>query len=312
MADIIAIDIGGTNIKYGIIDHEGHIKNKGIVPTEAYNGGQALMDKVQNIVKQEIDHTSHLLGIGVSSAGQIEPKTGSVRFATDNLPGWTGMPIKDILTKRFNVPVYVDNDVNCAALGEFWQGAAQHRDDIIMITLGTGIGGAIVKEGRIFYGADGAAGEFGHMMLYPDGIRCTCGLNGCYEQYASTNALIRMFTDRLNEGEAYILDENVAISGKDIFEAEKHGDRLAMNVINEWITYISWGLSIIVHSLNPSTIIIGGGVSAQGKEFIDRIKKKTIQLIMPSFAEHLSIKPAELSNDAGIIGAAYGVMRGDI
>lgn len=312
LADIIAIDIGGTNIKYGIVDHTGYIRDRGIVPTEAHYGGQVLIEKIEGIIQRELNNTSNLLGIGISSAGQIEPKTGSVRFATDNLPGWTGMPIKDILTSRFKVPVYVDNDVNCAALGEFWMGAAQNRDNIIMLTLGTGIGGAIIKEGRVFYGANGAAGEFGHMMLYPNGIKCTCGLCGCYEQYASTNALIRMVTDRIDAGEISILGENSVIGGKDIFKAENHGDRLAKESIDEWISYIAWGLSIIIHSLNPSTIIIGGGVSKQGEEFIYRVKKKTIPLIMPSFAQHLSIRPAEFSNDAGIIGAAYGVMQGEI
>ena len=149
MADIIAIDIGGTNIKYGIVDHTGYIRDRGIVPTEAHYGGQVLIEKREGIIQRELNNTSNLLGIGISSAGQIDPKT--VLYALQLITCQVGQvcPIKDILTSRFKVPVYVDNDELCCSR-EFWMGAAQNRDNIIMLTLGTGIGGAIIKEGRVF------------------------------------------------------------------------------------------------------------------------------------------------------------------
>lgn len=184
-------------------------------------------------------------------------------------------------------------------------GAAKGRDDIVMITLGTGVGGGIIRGGQIYYGSKYLAGEFGHIKLYPKGRLCTCGLEGCYEQYASTSALVRMAKERLENNEDSILHSYAAINGKSIFEAEQRGDVLAKQLIDEWIYYISWGLVSLIHSLNPSMIVIGGGVSAQGRAFTDRIKEKTLEMTIPSFAKGLDIVPAALGNDAGIIGAAY-------
>lgn len=309
LSNIVSVDIGGTYMKYGIIEHTGAIRSKSICPTDANRGGQVLIEKVKRIISMEIEHGKNIIGIGISTAGQVEPRSGSVKFASDNLPGWTGMHIKDILESTFNLPVYVDNDVNAAALGELWLGAGRGCDNLIMLTLGTGIGGAIVYNRKIFYGSNGAAGEFGHINLYESGIPCTCGLEGCYEQYASTNALIRLVKERLADVPDSALNNISELNGERIFRAEQSGDLLAREAIETWIGYIARGLSIIIHSFNPDTIIIGGGVSRQGASFIDRIKDRTKAVTMSSFFNGLSIRGASLFNDAGLIGAAYGVLK---
>lgn len=305
MREIIAIDIGGTNIKYGTVSVDGALTDTGIVPTEDYKGREKLLSKLGDIIEGQMSRAHEVIGIGISTAGQVDSHRGSITFATDALPGWTGTEVKGILEQRFNLPAFVNNDVNAALLGEFWQGAAKGKDDVLMITLGTGVGGGIIKDNEIFYGARYLAGEFGHIKLYPQGRLCACGLEGCYEQYASTSALIRMAREKLEEDMDSKLHSYKRLNGKNIFDAEKHGDRLAREVLEEWIFYVSWGLVSLIHSLNPSTIVIGGGVSAQGHVLTDRIKEKTFNMILPSFAQGLDIVPAALGNDAGMMGAAY-------
>lgn len=309
MKGIIAIDIGGTNIKYGTVLTNGTLINTAIVSTKEHKGREKLLTKLGGIIEEERSKTDNIIGIGISTAGQVDSKRGSITFATEALPGWTGTHVKDILEQKFKLPVCVNNDVNSALMGEYWMGAAKGRDDVLMITLGTGVGGGIIRDGEIYYGANYLAGEFGHIKLYPEGRLCVCGQTGCYEQYASTSALVRMAKERLKSYKDSILHSSDDIDGKSIFKAEEKGDRLAKAVIEEWIFYISWGLVSLIHSLNPSIIVIGGGVSAQGRALTDRIKERVVDMIMPSFAKGLTIVPAALSNDAGLIGAAYFLKR---
>lgn len=309
MREIIAIDIGGTNIKYGTVLEDGSLKDTGIISTQNYKGREKLLSKLGNIIDGQLAKTHEVIGIGISTAGQVNSKKGSITFATDALPGWTGTEVKEILEQRFNLPTYVNNDVNAALLGEFWQGAAKGRDDVLMITLGTGVGGGIIRNKEIYYGSRYLAGEFGHIKLYPKGRPCVCGQEGCYEQYASTSALVRLVEEGLETNGDSLLHSYDEINGKTIFEAEQRGDTLANELIEKWIFYISWGLVSLIHSLNPSIIIIGGGVSAEGRALTDRIKDKTLSMTIPSFGEELDIVPATLGNDAGLMGAAYFAKR---
>ncbi len=248
-------------------------------------------------------------GIGISTAGQVDKGLSFVRQATENLSNWTGVHLKSILEEQFGLPVWVENDVNAAALGEAWLGSGKNRGDIAMITLGTGIGGAIIKDGNVYRGINGAAGEFGHIRLYRYGLACTCGLSGCYEQYASTGALVRKIKSALEQDATSMLHGVSKLNGETIFQVERKGDILAREVINDWIYHIAWGLSTIIHSLNPELIIIGGGISREGEYLVGRIRREVRKMIMQSFADGLEIVPAMLSNNAGIIGAAYIVLQ---
>lgn len=187
-------------------------------------------------------------------------------------------------------------------MGELNKGAGQSEPNFVMVTLGTGIGGAIITERKLYRGKNGYAGELGHICLIPGGEKCSCGLLGCFQQYGSTKALIKSVYKRLEEGRPSLLSSRDNITGSDIFSAAQAGDRLARECIDDWTNYIAWGLSIVVHSLDPGIIIIGGGVSAQGQRLINIIEQKLQSMLAPQFRGKVEIRGAKLSNDAALIG----------
>ncbi|TSJ65803.1 ROK family protein [Allobacillus salarius] len=293
-----AIDIGGTSIKYGVLDNHGKVLTKSKTPTDVKGGGPAILNQVKDLVRAlQADH--ELSGIAVSTAGQINRKEGTVIYATDSLPNYTGLNIKEILESEFGVPVTVDNDVNCAAVGEYWKGAAKQVDQFLCMTLGTGIGGAIVINGEIYDGAAYSAGEFGHMNLYPGGEPCTCGDEGCYERYASSKALSK-------RARSVIEDYN---SLPNLFWRAKNEDKLAESVINRWVDDVALGIKTLVHIFNPPMIVIGGGVSEQGDYLLGKLEQRVNNRIMSSFERSLSIKLAQNGNDANLQGAVYQLLK---
>lgn len=300
--DYLALDIGGTSIKYGIIDDEGNIKESYCTDTDAAKGSHNLINNIFNIIESMIKD-KEIKGIGISTAGQVNSITGEIIFATEAFPGWTGVQLKKIVEEKFNILCYVDNDVNCAALGDMWKGSAKDSKDFICLTLGTGIGGAIVLDGNLYRGNNFIAGEFGHMTIYKDGEKCNCGGNGCFERYASTSALILRAKRELN------LSEDSNINGKIIFEKVVSGEKDYIKIVDEWAYYVALGLKNIIYIFNPSLIIIGGGVSAQGELLISLIESQLKKIIMPSFLNKLSIKVSKCGNNAGMLGAVCGLKK---
>nr|WP_289037872.1 ROK family protein [uncultured Allobacillus sp.] len=293
-----AIDIGGTSIKYGVLDNHGKVLTKSKTPTDVKGGGPAILNQVKDLVRAlQADH--ELSGIAVSTAGQINRKEGTVIYATDSLPNYTGLNIKEILESEFGVPVTVDNDVNCAAMGEYWKGAAKQVDQFLCMTLGTGIGGAIVINGEIYDGAAYSAGEFGHMNLYPGGEPCTCGDEGCYERYASSKALSKRARSVIEDYDSL----------PDLFSRAKNEDKLAESVINRWVDDVALGIKTLVHIFNPPMIVIGGGVSEQGDYLLGKLEQRVNNRIMSSFERSLSIKLAQNGNDANLQGAVYQLLQ---
>ena len=293
-----AIDIGGTSIKYGVLDDHGKILKKAKIPTDVKGGGQAILNQVKNLVWElQADHK--LSGIAVSTAGQINRKEGTVIYATDSLPGYTGLNIKQELESEFGLPVTVDNDVNCAAVGEYWKGAAKQVDQFLCMTLGTGIGGAIVINGEIYDGAAYSAGEFGHMNLYPGGEPCTCGDGGCYERYASSQALSKRARNIIEDYDSL----------PDLFWRAKNEDKLAESVINRWVDDVALGIKTLVHIFNPPMVVIGGGVSEQGDYLLEKLEQRVNNRIMVSFEKSLTIKLAQNGNDANLQGAVYQLLQ---
>lgn len=300
--DYLALDIGGTSIKYGIIDDEGNIKESYCKDTEAAKGSHNLTKNIFSIIENVIKD-NEIKGIGISTAGQVNNITGEIIFATEAFPGWTGVKLKKIVEEKFNILCYVDNDVNCAALGDMWKGSAKDSKDFICLTLGTGIGGAIVLDGNLYRGNNFIAGEFGHMTIYKDGEKCTCGGNGCFERYASTSALISRAKRELN------LSEDSNINGKVIFEKMENGEKDYIKIVDDWGYDVALGLKNIIYIFNPSLIVIGGGVSAQGEFLISLIESQLKKIIMPSFLNKLSIKTSKCGNNAGMLGAVYGLKK---
>jgi len=287
---ILVFDIGGTSIKYGIVDEKGKIYEKYEIPTRAKEGGEALMKRILSVIGEfhNIDR------IGVSTAGQVDSKKGSIIFATDNLPGWTGMDIKKRIEDIYSIPTSVENDVNCAAIGEAYYGAGREYDSFLCLTYGTGVGGAIVDKKQIYRGSFYSAGEFGHMITHAGGNPCTCGGRGCYETYASTSALIALVKKTLKH--------EVEINGRIIFDKVNRGNMIYKEIVDRWIDEIVIGISGLVHIFNPSLIVLGGGIMKQ-EYIIESIEERLPDYIMKSF-RNVKIESAKLGNNAGILGAS--------
>ncbi len=286
---ILAFDIGGTFIKYGIVNDSFEFEEIHKIPTDAHKGGQVLIEKVIDIIEQydNIDR------IGISTAGQVDSENGIVVYSTDNIPYYTGMTVKKLIENRTSIPTFVENDVNAAAIGEAVFGAAKNYDDFICLTYGTGIGGAIYLNGEIYKGSRSSAGELGHMIVHAGGKQCTCGGEGCYECYASANALL----SAVNKIAPKPLD------GFQIFEKQNFEKPEIRSEIDKWIDEIILGLINIIYIFNPSLIVLGGGIMNEDY-IIDLIDRKIYSKLMDNY-KNVNIVRARNGNKSGLLGVAY-------
>lgn len=283
--NIAVLDIGGTSIKSGIY-RNGVLEEKKETPTEAYLGGTHVMERAIEILKTYKDFHR----IGISTAGQVDSSKGIIRYANSNIPGYTGTDIRGILSETFGVPVAVENDVNAAALGEAAFGAGKDFNDFLCLTYGTGVGGAIVINKKIYTGSCFSAGEFGAVLVHPKDRNPEEDMfSGCYERYASTTALVKKVQKVFPE-----LDNGRAIFAR-INEEE------IQKLVDEWVDEIVYGLTSLIHIFNPSCVVLGGGVMKQEYIF-NKLEKRLYDNIMPSF-RNVCIKTALLGNDAGMLGA---------
>lgn len=281
--NILAIDIGGTMIKYGLVSSDGEILSTDKIETEAEKGLENILNKIDNIFKRYKENNP--VGIAVSGTGQINGIIGKVIGGNPIIPNWIGTNLVKILEKKYNLPAVLENDVNCVALGEKWIGAGKNLKNFICLTIGTGIGGGIILNNQLFRGENFVAGEFGHILIK----------KGEFEQFASTTALIRLVKERTGK----------ILNGKEIFDLEKKEIVEYQEVISEWIENLTDGLSSIIYCFNPANIILGGGVIGQGEPLINRIKNSLFKKIGSQFKEKLNIIQAKLGNNAGMIGASY-------
>ena len=281
--NILAIDIGGTMIKYGLVSSDGEILSTDKIETEAEKGLENILNKIDNIFKRYKENNP--VGIAVSGTGQINGIIGKVIGGNPIIPNWIGTNLVKILEKKYNLPAVLENDVNCVALGEKWIGAGKDLSNFICLTIGTGIGGGIILNNQLFRGENFVAGEFGHTLIK----------KGEFEQFASTTALIRLVKEKTGK----------ILNGKEIFDLEKKEIVEYQEVISEWIENLTDGLSSIIYCFNPANIILGGGVIGQGEALINRIKNSLFKKIGLQFKEKLNIIQAKLGNNAGMIGASY-------
>lgn len=308
------IDVGGTSIKLGICDQQGNLLHTFEGPTGTDGGPQVVLQNIVTYVRQLVDQSAYsweqVAGVGIGFPGFMDMKNGIVKFAP-NLR-WENVPVKDMLEQELQKPVKINNDANIAALGEAWAGAGKGVDDLVMLTLGTGVGGGIITGGKIQEGHNGMAGELGHIQIVPDleAIKCGCGQKGCVETVSSATGIVKMALDALERGEKTMLSMHENITAKAVLDAAREGDEVARRIVNRAGYYLGRTMSILAVVLNPKRFIIGGGVSKAGDILFDPIREAFAQYTPPSSQEGVDIVPAELGNNAGVVGAAGLHIRG--
>ncbi len=306
------IDIGGTSVKFGLFSPDGTIIYKDQKPTLAEKGAVPLMHLVSNIAEQLMYHAAEdeleVRWLGVGTPGAVDFKTGQVIGAAPNINGWQGTEIGSTLKERLNMPVWVDNDVNTVALAELRYGAASGAQSAVCLTIGTGIGGAVIIDGQLQRGHSYSGGEIGHMTINFEGPDCKCGRKGCLEAYCSSQAIINRTQKRLEQNSSTVFDEVTGgqidkLTIKQLFTAAKKGDKIASEVLAETAQYLGIGLANLVNLLNPEIIIIGGGIADGGPEFLSKLSAAVKEQAFDSAVKELKIMKAALGNDAGFIGA---------
>ncbi|MDD3730935.1 MAG: ROK family protein [candidate division Zixibacteria bacterium] len=306
------IDIGATNIKFGLVSHDGKIIYREQRPTLVEKGPEPLMHLVTNISESllyyaaEEDYNVRWLGVG--TPGAVDNREGKVIGCSPNIRGWEGMEIGRILRERLNLPVLVDNDVNVMALAEARFGAAVGYKSVVCVTVGTGIGGGIILDGRLWRGANYTAGELGHITIDMHGPPCRCGNRGCIEAFCSSQAIISRANNKLKNNLTPIFEEILEgdlnnLNIKKLFAAVKKNDEIALDLINETAMYLGIGLAGVVNLFNPEIVVIGGGVADGGTEFVDRVASQIKAQAFKPATEKLRVARATLGNDAGFIGA---------
>lgn len=303
----IGVDIGGTKIAAALVDAEGNILRESRVATPAENP-DALIDAVVALVK-ELSVGEEILGVGVAAAGFIDAEQANIIYAP-NL-SWRNEPFKAKLEAKIDVPVIIENDANAAGWAEFQFGAGRNFKHMIMLTIGTGVGGAVIVEGKMLRGGFGIGGELGHLRVVRDGRLCGCGQHGCLEQYGSGTALLRAARelaasdDPMGLGLKTLEARAGELTGKEVYQAILDRDPGALRVLNELGTWLGEAIGSYVAILDPEVVVIGGGVSAAGDLLLDSIKAAYLEhLPAKGFRPELQIKVAEFVNDAGVVGAA--------
>lgn len=309
----IGVDLGGTAIKVGICSEEGKLLQTYEGPTEADKGAEILIDNIERYVRHIVEQSEfdweQVKGVGAGVAGFTNVREGIIILAPN--VGLRDFHIRKILEERLGKPVMIDNDANVAALGEAWGGAGAGIENCVCYTLGTGVGGGIIINGKIYQGFSGLAGELGHISVVPDleAIQCGCGKMGCLETVSSATGIIRMGKDAVARGERTSLSLVEKITAKDVFDAAKAGDEVSIRIVNRAAYYIGKSLAAVALVLNPELFIIGGGVSKAGDILFNEIRSVFTELTPEPTQAGLKIVPAVLGNDAGIVGAAGLFLR---
>lgn len=300
----VGIDLGGTFVKYALVSESGEILVEGKLPVGGKSKREDILESVnmsiQNVIEVATAKSSKLTGIGIGSPGIV--CDGVVQGGADNLDRWFDIDLSGIFSNKFNLPVFVDNDANVMGLGEAVYGAAKYCSDVIFITVGTGIGGAIVANGELYGGYKNRGTEMGHVTIAHDGIECNCGGRGCLEAYASTTALIQQYSDATGKN----TDD---VDGHYIVEKFKVKEPAAVNCMQKHTDYLGHGIAGFINTFAPQKVVVGGGISEAGQFYIDMIKKSALGYAMPDCAVNTDIVGARLGNNAGCLGAASLVFK---
>lgn len=308
----VGIDLGGTNIAAGLVNMDGNIIYKDSVPTQRERRYQEIIKDMAMLAKKIIEESKmpmeEVKSIGIGSPGTPDCKNGIIVY--NNNLNFRNVPIREEMQKYINLPVYVDNDANCAALAESTAGAAKETKSSVTITLGTGIGSGIIIDGKVYSGFNFAGGEIGHTVIVVDGEQCTCGRKGCWEAYAAATALIRQTKAAAKENPESIINKLVdgdldKIDAKTAFDAAKLGDKTGEAVVKQYIRYIAEGVINVINIFMPEVLVIGGGVCKEGDYLLNPLKDLVnAGVYSKEEIPQTQIKTAQMGNDAGIVGAA--------
>lgn len=286
MAVYIAIDIGGTDIKYGLMNEKAEILQKDKMPTEAEKGGSGILDKVLKIISK---YENQAEGVCISSAGMVDTVKGRIFYAGPTIPNYAGTEFKKTVEDKFHLPCEIENDVNCAGLAEAKLGAARGCSSVLCLTVGTGIGGCFVLNGEVYHGHSGSSCEIGYMHMR----------GSSFEQLGATSVLRR----RVAERKKLPGDQTETWSGRKIFEAAREGDPICREEIDSMCEVLGEGIANICYVLNPEIVVLGGGIMAQKDYLLPRIRKALDKALVSSIAENTKLAVAERGNDAGMTGA---------
>ncbi|MHC1740028.1 MAG: ROK family protein [Anaerolineaceae bacterium] len=302
MKKYITVDVGGTQIRVAVFS-ENSIEPLNQKKIKTQGDGQTPVERMSGLLEEMWPTEGEVISIAVAAPGYLEPKKGIV-VSAPNIPGWNNLPLCEILSKKFRVPVYLGNDANLAALGEWKFGAGRGHSNLLYLTISTGIGGGIILENQLINGANGMAGELGHVMAVPDGPMCGCGKPGHLEAVASGTAIARYVKEKLSEGIPSVFTTNSSPTAKEIAAAARDGDKLSNEAFQLAGFYLGRTIADFLHTLNPSILIFGGGVSLSGNLILDPMKASLEKhVISPEYINNLTIVTAALGDDAGLLGA---------
>lgn len=312
---IVGIDLGGTNIAAGVMPTDGtrEIAMR-MTPTKSSEGPSAVVDRIVSMIEDVIAQTqaetgaerSDFVGVGIGSPGPLDRSRGMV-IVSPNL-GWRDFPLRDEIGGRVNLPASLDNDANCATLGEWWCGAAKGGRNVVGITIGTGIGGGLIIDGKLYHGSSDAAGEIGHTTIDSTGRRCKCGNYGCLEAYASGPAIAERAREALDvDGSSILLDlvegDPSRITSLAVFEASKRGDPVALEVVRDTAHFLGVGIANLINILNPDIVVVAGGVTQAGDLLFDPMRAEVRRRAFKSSVDACKIVPGALPLSAGVVGA---------
>ena len=312
---IIGVDLGGTNIVVGSMPFDGSCElAMRSLPTKPEEGSTAVVDRIVQMVEDVIANVGadtgavreDFLGLGIGAPGPLDRQGGIVVFAP-NL-GWRNFPLRQQISQRVRLPATLDNDANCATLGEWWCGAAKGRRNVVGITIGTGIGGGLILGGRLYHGASDVAGEIGHMTIDSTGRRCKCGNYGCLEAYASGPAIAERAREALSgNGTSQLLaladGDPARITAQVVYEAAKHGDPTAREVVRDTARFLGIGISNLLNVVNPDMVVVAGGVTQAGDALFEPLRAEVKRRAFMPAVEACEIVPGALPLSAGVVGA---------
>lgn len=309
----IGIDLGGTKIATGVVDSSGKIIGRYNIPTQPKRSYKEIIADMAFAAKRACEISGLTMddieSIGIGSPGTVDSQNGILIYA-NNL-NFDNVPMREEMQKHINLPIFMGNDASCAALGETADtGAAKGHKEVILITLGTGLGGGIIIDGKIYEGQFGAGAELGHMVICVDGVQCTCGRKGCWESYSSATGLVRMTKEALEKNKNTIMWDMVKgnlghVSGKTAFEASRKGDALALKVVHEYMHFLGEGITNMINIFRPEIFLIGGGICNEGDYLFNPVREYVSNNLYGGHRMQMPlIMKAKLGNDAGIIGAS--------